>query len=329
MRRSTASAQRSMNSAQGSGRRRSERSSAKLLTRSITAKVHARGKAIIVTVHLAVNLSFTTLHLDPAISMAAQTRLMIITAQQLQRTSGKQFVSRDWSFTVPGEERMSGRGGARIDRTHLATAFDDWFREYVELHQPEYTFRRLGRDSSQASGFSRIDRLYINVHPSVMEPLWMTGVVVGRLVARSAPSDHTAVRAVFRARASPGRSVVQPEAARHPAFLAPFIAELENELVEDTAAAKLQRIICAAHVEQHRTAGERRCHAPLTEADKAEVCLEAVRRIREGKTNAAIALLGGVPELAFLCRGGRISTEGLLRHFAGYLRATRCSRSGR
>lgn len=58
-----------------------------------TTKVHAKGRAIIVTLHLAVNLSFTALHLDPALFMAAQTRLMNITAQHVQRTSGIKFVS--------------------------------------------------------------------------------------------------------------------------------------------------------------------------------------------------------------------------------------------
>lgn len=62
-------------------------------------KVHAKGRATSETLHLAVNLSLAAVHLDPARSTAAQTRLVSITAQRLQRIFGIKFVSGDWSFT--------------------------------------------------------------------------------------------------------------------------------------------------------------------------------------------------------------------------------------
>lgn len=83
---------------------------------------------------------------------------------------------------------------------------------------------------------------------------------------------------------------MRPEAARHPAYIKSFSQELQAEVAEDGAAARLQRVICAAHVARK----------------------QAVRRLREGKQEAAIALLRGVPELSLLVRDGRVDVGALL-----------------
>lgn len=264
----------------------------------VTVKVHARGRALTVTLHFEIPLSFTTVHLDPALPMAAQVQVMRTAAAHLRRTAGVQIIGGDWNFTIPGEERLSGGGEVRITRTHLAAAFEDAFGEFAQLQQPDYTYRRLGREDAETSVFSRIDRLYSNVHPTVMEAMWMTAGVVGSLAARSLPSDHRAVRVVFRRCAQSSRAIVRPKAAKHPGLLAEFKSGIGAEIEQSTAAARLQRIICAAHVAQKRTDGARRTHDHPTDEDKADVCLKAVRRIRDGNDDAAVALLRGVPELA-------------------------------
>lgn len=122
---------------------------------------------------------------------------------------------------------MSGSGGARIDRTHIAAAFDDSFREQFELHQPDYTFRRLRRGSSVASVSTGWTQLKPQRHGDALDDRggrWPVGREERSQRSQGGPGSPSPIRA----RVSRGRSVVKPEAARHPAFFAPFEAELEG-----------------------------------------------------------------------------------------------------
>lgn len=85
--------------------------------REVTTWLHARGRALTVTLHMQVDISFTIVHLDPAIPMAARCRLMETTAQHMGRTRDVRFLSGDWKFTLPGEETLSGGGALRLNRT--------------------------------------------------------------------------------------------------------------------------------------------------------------------------------------------------------------------
>lgn len=57
----------------------------------------------------------------------------------------------------------------------------------------------------------------------------------------------------------------------------------------------------------------------VRDADKAGVCLRAIRQVREGRGDAAAVLLREVPELASTCEDGRVDQSALLARFAAHL----------
>lgn len=66
------------------------------------------------------------------------------------------------------------------------------------------------------------------------------------------PSDHRAVRVVFRSRAMRNRPAVRPKGAQHPLFVGALRVELAREVLGGTATSRLQRMVCAAHVAQNK-----------------------------------------------------------------------------
>lgn len=90
----------------------------------------------------------------------------------------------------------------------MSTFFDDHLSSFIELMQRYFTFKLLGKSPDAPSIFSRIDRIYVSLHPTAMEDVTTTVTVRGAIERRSAPSDHRAVSAVMSKRV-PGRRCLQ------------------------------------------------------------------------------------------------------------------------
>lgn len=157
--------------------------------------------------------------------------------------------------------------------------------------------------------FSRSGRVYSNLHPSCFEQLRITARVIGPLAQRDTPSDHRAVRVVFRAKGWRTRLVVWPEVAQHPLF----------QVATTSPEAHLTMVALAAHSARRRTPHTRRNAHPLTEAAKADICLQVVRRVRAGRADQAADMFREVPVLAGMVSGEVVAA--LLRMLASFLQA--------
>lgn len=113
---------------------------------------------------------------------------------------GVSFLLGDWNFIRTDETRLLSSGSEVRSDAHLAKYFEDRFTGFVELRQPEHSFRRLARDAGACSTFSRIGRTYTSAHPSALLQHSVQAWVKGELTTRTSASDHRAVEVDIRLR---------------------------------------------------------------------------------------------------------------------------------
>lgn len=253
-------------------------------TQSYTT-THSRGRAMTVSLCLSTWVHVTTLNVEPALPFGDKRRLLARIADWHTNTSGLKILLGDCNFLASDECRMAENGTDLISDNNMGAYFDDRFPMFIELMQRGFTFRRLSREVGGASVFSRIDRVYIEVHPTAMEDVTATVTVRGDIDRRTAPSDHKAVCVSLSLRAH-GRRVVQPQAIANTRYRKVLTEEMGRHGTPPTA-------------EAHTSASSRLAPsigAAPTPHQMVEVALRIVRLHRSARTRGALQLAGAFPQ---------------------------------
>lgn len=132
--------------------------------RRIVTSTLCRGRIIRLSVLLDKWTHMVNVHIDPALPLSTRRRVLHMLAEDCRRCEGTVLVGGDWNFVAGGDARER-LGDQKIkDDEGMNGLFDDLFGFFGELAQQEMTFRRLPRDLGGAIVFSRIDRIYCNLH---------------------------------------------------------------------------------------------------------------------------------------------------------------------
>lgn len=263
-------------------------------TRSYST-AHSRGRAIMASLHMSAWVHITTVHVEPALPFADKRRLLANIAEWHTSAEGLNILPADWNFLASDECRMAGDGTDLISDNNMGAFFDDRFPLCIELMQRDFTFRRLSREAGGASVFSRIDRVYIEVHPTAMEDVTTTVTVRGAIGRRTAPSDHRAVCVSLSLRA-PGRRIVQPQAIANTRFGKVLADELARYGAPQTPGGAYDGIVQAAHAAHAQVKLAPSVGATATPHQMVEVALRIFRLHRSARSRAALQLGGVFPQ---------------------------------
>lgn len=207
------------------------------------------------------------------------------------------------TFVAIDETRMTGEGLELQRSGNLGAYFDDSFAVFVELMQRDHTFRRLGREVGSPSLFSRLDRVYIGVHPTALEDVSITVSVRGNLDRVTVASDHRAVEAYFRTKV-PGRTCLQPYAITNGRFGKLFAEEFEPNAHVTDPSARYASVVQAAHKAHARIRQAPGVGRSPTPHQVVDVALRVYRMCREGRPGDAVNLASEFERTREAVRGG-------------------------
>lgn len=166
-------------------------------------QTHMRGRALTVSVYIGQWLHFCAVHVDSSHTMLKRQKMLQDIANYHKDRAGGSFLLGDWNLIHTDETRLLSSGMKVCSDAHLAKFFEDTFLGFLELRQPEHTFRRLARSAGASSTFSRIDKIYTSDHPCTLAPYLVQAWVKGDLSTRTSPSHHRAVEVDIRPRQRP------------------------------------------------------------------------------------------------------------------------------
>lgn len=162
--------------------------------------VHLRGRASTKSIYISQWLRFTAVQVDSSMSYRCRKQLLSDIAAYHTLNDGVVFLLGDWNFLHPDEARLLSSGEELRPSTALASHFEDMFKDYIERRQQTPTFRRLARASGDAAFFSRIDRIYTNIHPTTLANLHIGVWIREGIAGNDCPSDRRLVEVFIRER---------------------------------------------------------------------------------------------------------------------------------
>jgi endonuclease/exonuclease/phosphatase family metal-dependent hydrolase len=155
------------------------------------------GRCTVITHSANPPFAIANLHLTPNYSQEAKRDLLRRLHRQLVDASVPAFVAGDFNFIASGDSRFSmSQISASGADDPLATAFDDTYADFTELHQGDYTRKQLRE--GRLVGMSRIDRIYCNIFPGNLADMRPYVATTAMLTDPTFPSDHVPVRAVLK-----------------------------------------------------------------------------------------------------------------------------------
>lgn len=248
--------------------------------------VHSRSRALSVSLlFVSDSVHITTIHLDTALPFAAKRRLLNDTATWQETREGTTFLLGDWNLIASDEARMAGDGSEARSTDAMRSCFDDRFPAHIELMQRDFTYRRLGKEPGAPSACSRLDRIYVAVHPTALQDVTTTVTVRGAIERKHVPSDHRAVSADMSMRA-PGRRCLQPHNVSTQHFAEAMADELGQIPITNDAADGYDRIIDAARAAHARVRLAPGTRTSPTPHQVTELSLRFFRLCREGRAGA-------------------------------------------
>lgn len=243
-------------------------------------------------------IHFLNLHIDPALPLGARRKLLRTIAEDADRCQDTVVIGGDFNFVAGGDARERLDEGKQKEDEGMNGLFDDLFGRYAEMAQQEMSFRRLPRASGGAVVFSRIVRLYTNIHFAALSQFTLSTGVRGAFLAPNAPSDHRAVIMSIRPKRLPPAPRVDGRVCsadafcslvtRELAFLEPprcdvaFIEVLRNAMLSVAPQVRLTMLSSAI----------------LRNAALAEICLRALRCGARGRWDQSCSQLVMYSELA-------------------------------
>lgn len=280
------------------------------ITEHIT-KVHRRGRAITWSIRTASWTHFTSIHVDVTETMLARKNLLSDIHRYCEQRGGRSFIMGDFNFVVSGDSRLQGDGTHTYSQSHLADHFEAVFSDYCELMQHDFTFRRLARDSTGPSTFSRIDRVYSSLHPTAFEDYRVQVTVRGGWERGKAASDHRAVTLRLDSRTAPGRRRIRQYVAQHPDFPGTLAEEelLTNSI--DDPGIRYESIVSNAFAAQCRILPRLSTSAAETPQYVVDRGLAVFRAIRAGNGAQSIAIASEVEPLRRCVKDGALDIQRL------------------
>lgn len=267
----------------------------------VRTTIHSRGHALTLSLYILGWIHITSIHVDPTFSFAAKRRLLANIAEWHSGHDGVKIMLGDWNFLANDECRMSGDN-------NMGAFFDDRFPNFIELMQRDFTFCRLSREEGGSSVFSRIDRVYIEVHPTAMEDVTTTVTIRGAIDRRSAPSDHRAVCASLSIRA-PGRRCVPPHAVLNERFDTILPNELAKYGAPSTPELAYEGIVQAAHAANAQIRLAPSVGAHPTAHQMVDVALRIFRLHRSERRRATVQVAEAFPATQEAVDNGTIDMQ--------------------
>lgn len=281
--------------------------------RRVVAETLARGRVLRLSLLLDRWVHLVNVHVDPALPLSVRRRLLRRLADAANRCQDMVLIGGDWNFVAGGDARERLDAGKTREDEGMNGLFDDLFSNFAEMMQNEMTFRRLPRDVGGSIVFSRIDRIYANLHYAAISQLAASIGVRGQFAHADAPSDHRAVVMTMRPRTPPPAPRIDGRVCSADAFSAIVSRELAGFAIPTCPRAHVEVLRGAAL----RVAADVRLSmlsdATARNSALAEVCLRALRSGARGRWDQARRQLDGYSDLRDLTTGDEVEMQSALQ----------------
>jgi exonuclease III len=185
-------------------------------------------------------IQYINIHLEPAASYTYKVKLFRDIAAAAHSFPGTTFLMGDFNF-VPSDEARFQLEECRdaSGDTKLALSFESLFGDFTELHQAGYTRRQV--INNKLTTLSRLDRIYTNMQPCLLQDLKIHTHTVGYITNPGNISDHIPVHT----RLSPPQQGPHAQfrlcswTLRHPEFTATTRDLLDTCVLPDSGLASL------------------------------------------------------------------------------------------
>ena len=183
-------------------------------------------------------------YVRPIVWFSTQNKTITIPILRHRLQDVATIIAGDFNYVDSFEDRMDHAGNYCGQPSPSSALFGRLFNRFYELHQSDYT-RSPG--SSQIDGtFSRIDRIYINIHELDYHFFHIATVAVN-LFTQQRSSDHSPVLSTICSNNSPTQMpVIQAWIPKHPDYF-PLMHEKLKECQDDSPWQMCKRIKAVMH----------------------------------------------------------------------------------